>query len=865
MQTIEAEETRHVDDTGSHLVVKRFKRQYSRPYQAGKTTSPVEELSPDFDWADDNGRSYVGNNELESLYTMFEGWGKAIETGKIIGGYSIRDIKNTHRIMMNSEDKNVDLSIAVHQYLRQLFGGFSKEGQKIAEEKFRSMCADVCHFLITTYGDSNENNFAAWKAKFSRPPKHLPEGMFRYMERHAAKETRDFLVFVLSLKPLFKAGSRDSVHMALAKILVDLDAVNKMEVPPSLVAYPGRNGEPIMPGSFPIDVDDVVEEIPADEAHLKIRPAYDLRHPDPVLPIGDATPYMPRQVHTMRQPRGILRKNAKPFRQPPSPRPGDKPRVAKLQFKDRVAEYKPIHDLAEKYGVRKAPSARTERLWGQWWGYLLGNYNTHVQGRLPAMARCMPSGRPEDQTMEEAGGFGVNIDSETGKEVSKRYETKYDVFLHEVQQDLSEQSAVSPVVKKDDRPLVSTNDAWRKHLQALPSKPTPEKDAPRPGDHLVLQRPKCLTPPTPVKTDEERERELRLLFNDLEFNDKGEIVHTKLLIPSAELIIATRKITDLEVRRQLLEDEKADAERRLKEETQKLAEEKARREAEAKAQLERERHEREKAERREKQLATIREAAQRLAQLGLRAPSKPVIATLPTDWQTRVDATCQAPDQTATLITASDGTALSRRDFEEKLLPPTAWLNDNVIGSSVRYVADWVNKRAADADQPPCVATNTFFWQFVEDAKPNVARVSKKQGIRPDNFTKIKTILIPINKNAHWTLAVVFPQLKAVTHMDSFRRGHGDPHVHERLLNWAKTMMGSAFKQEEWVSLNIDAPQQTNGWDCGVFAITNSLCIALGIDPNKAYSESQLAAQRHQLAAVLLNGGFQGDFDLSDL
>jgi hypothetical protein len=866
VQTIEAEESRHVDETGSHLVVKRLKRQYSRPYQADKPTSSEEELSPYFEWADDNGRSYVGKNQLESLYVLFEGWVTAIEENKIIGGHSIHDIKNTHRIMMNNQNKDVDLSIAVHRYLKQRYGGFTEEGQKKAEEKFKTLSADVCHFLKTTYSDAEDNNFTQWKAKFSKPPRHLPEDMFSYMERFAAKETRDFLIFVLSLKEMFRAGARGNVHEALAKILVDLDAVHKLEVPPSFVAYPGRNGEPVMPGSFPLDVDELVEEIPADEAHLKIRPAYELRHPDPEPAINAATPYMPRQVHTTRQPKGILRKDGQPFRWPPSPLPGDRPRVPKLQFNERVAEFKPIHNLAEKYGIRKVPSARTQRLWDQWWGYLMGHHNTHVQGRLAAIALSIPYGRPADQTMEEAGGFDEKTDPETGERVSKRFQTKYDVFLHDIRQELSDQKAVSPVLKKDGTPLVSTNTEWRKHLQALASQPTPEKNAPRPGDHLVLQRPKCLTPPTPpAKTAEEQKRELERVFNDLEINEKGELVPVAPLLPHSELVIATRKITDLEVQRQLREEEKANAERKLKEEARKLAAEEARWEAEKKARLEKERREREAAERREKELAPIREAAQRLAQLGLRAPLKPVITKLPADWQTRVDETRQAPDLSAPLITASDGTALSRRDFEEKLLPATAWLNDNVMGSSVRYVADWVNKRAASSDQPPCVATNTFFWPFVEDAKPNITRVSKKQGIRPDNFTKIKTILIPINKNAHWTLAVVFPQLKAVTHMDSFRRGHGDPRVHERLLNWAKTMMGSAFKKEEWVSLNIDAPQQTNGWDCGVFAITNSLCIALGIDPNKAYSESQLAAQRHQLAAVLLNGGFQGDFDLADL
>jgi hypothetical protein len=41
--------------------------------------------------------------------------------------------------------------------------------------------------------------------------------------------------------------------------------------------------------------------------------------------------------------------------------------------------------------------------------------------------------------------------------------------------------------------------------------------------------------------------------------------------------------------------------------------------------------------------------------------------------------------------------------------------------------------------------------------------------------------------------------------------------------------------------------------------------MALGLDPKESYAAGQLRTARTMLAAILLNGGFKGDFDLVDV
>jgi Ulp1 family protease len=81
-------------------------------------------------------------------------------------------------------------------------------------------------------------------------------------------------------------------------------------------------------------------------------------------------------------------------------------------------------------------------------------------------------------------------------------------------------------------------------------------------------------------------------------------------------------------------------------------------------------------------------------------------------------------------------------------------------------------------------------------------------------------------------------------------------------LAWLRDVLGPKFEEDKWKVIRHDAPRQNNGYDCGVFTITNAMCIALGLSPIDSYREEDMPAQRIRIACMLLNNGFSGDFDL---
>ncbi|TDZ28261.1 hypothetical protein C8035_v000785 [Colletotrichum spinosum] len=88
---------------------------------------------------------------------------------------------------------------------------------------------------------------------------------------------------------------------------------------------------------------------------------------------------------------------------------------------------------------------------------------------------------------------------------------------------------------------------------------------------------------------------------------------------------------------------------------------------------------------------------------------------------------------------------------------------------------------------------------------------------------------------------------------------------HMAKMETIKAVLGNKYRAEEWRTVRHEAPQQTNGYDCGVFTITNGICLALGINAVDAYDKEELPLQRLRLAAMLLNRGFEGDFNLAGI
>ncbi|KAJ8123330.1 hypothetical protein O1611_g9619 [Lasiodiplodia mahajangana] len=213
-----------------------------------------------------------------------------------------------------------------------------------------------------------------------------------------------------------------------------------------------------------------------------------------------------------------------------------------------------------------------------------------------------------------------------------------------------------------------------------------------------------------------------------------------------------------------------------------------------------------------------------------------------------------------------DAVELKPRDFA-KLVPPTAWLNDDCVHSTLCCVANYVNDNAGVAPKvgtPKCVAVSSLYWKaFCDDHSKLYPRpFGRKWNMAQYNFLDIDTILIPVNLGAHWTLIVIRPSRRTISYLDSFHARN--PAQLRHAYQWVELFLGDKFVASEWETQEFSTPKQTNAWDCGMFVITNAMCLALGVSP-MCYNEDNMPMQRQRIAAVLLKGGFYGEFDLIDI
>ncbi|ORY64216.1 uncharacterized protein BCR38DRAFT_343254 [Pseudomassariella vexata] len=208
---------------------------------------------------------------------------------------------------------------------------------------------------------------------------------------------------------------------------------------------------------------------------------------------------------------------------------------------------------------------------------------------------------------------------------------------------------------------------------------------------------------------------------------------------------------------------------------------------------------------------------------------------------------------------------LNEEDFS-KLVNDRAWLNDNCVAAPLLLAAFAINNAAGikfKVDPPKVVTLNTFFFQQLLKSVANKERMLKRTwGLTPQNFLDVETIVVPICSSSHWNFVLIRPSRREIAFVDSFHKT-GEVFL-DKVTEFIKAFLGSGYKEEEWKTVHFRVPSQHNGYDCGMFTITNAVYIALGIDPSN-YKEPDLRIHRQKIAAILLNGGFTGEFDLSEL
>ena len=160
-------------------------------------------------------------------------------------------------------------------------------------------------------------------------------------------------------------------------------------------------------------------------------------------------------------------------------------------------------------------------------------------------------------------------------------------------------------------------------------------------------------------------------------------------------------------------------------------------------------------------------------------------------------------------------------------------LNDEVIN----FYAELILIRAASepGKYPKIYTFNIYFYPLLkEKGHPGVARITGKAKI--DIFS-LDMVIVTIHLGSHWALAVINIKEHRLEYYDSIMN-KGVKGRKNEVLSRLKNYVEEEFKDKkkvknydvsEWVYYTVEnLPQQTNKYDCGVFAMTFAEHISRG-------------------------------------
>ena len=213
-------------------------------------------------------------------------------------------------------------------------------------------------------------------------------------------------------------------------------------------------------------------------------------------------------------------------------------------------------------------------------------------------------------------------------------------------------------------------------------------------------------------------------------------------------------------------------------------------------------------------------------------------------------------------LASSATDSVMRKSFHT--LRPTEWLNDEVI----HYYLSMLTKRddalsVANPGRKRSHFFKSFFFTKLFDEGvtneykySNVKRWSKK--VPGKDIFALDKILFACNVlSTHWTCVVIFMQEKRIQFYDSMR-GDGY-HYLDGLLQylkdeWAVKKGGELPDADKWtvVGSETSVPQQTNGYDCGVF--TCMYADFLSLDLPLSFNQGHIDHCRHHISLSILDG-----------
>ncbi|KAL4964949.1 SUMO protease ULP1 [Aspergillus stella-maris] len=215
------------------------------------------------------------------------------------------------------------------------------------------------------------------------------------------------------------------------------------------------------------------------------------------------------------------------------------------------------------------------------------------------------------------------------------------------------------------------------------------------------------------------------------------------------------------------------------------------------------------------------------------------------------------------LITHTTSGDPLHRDDLATCFKPQAWLNDEMMNAYMPLIVNFLRDRHDNTgrrDKPLFHAFNSFFFSNLRDkGVESVQRWATRAKIGGANLLKAELVFIPVHNNSHWTMMIVSPRARTIEHYDSL--GKGSKQFVSKVKGWVEKELGpSLYVEDEWKTPIVQSPQQDNGSDCGVFALTTAKAIGLGIDP-ASFGPPDIPTLRAKIVSEIVQGQILGDGD----
>ncbi|XP_043288412.1 sentrin-specific protease 1-like [Venturia canescens] len=170
----------------------------------------------------------------------------------------------------------------------------------------------------------------------------------------------------------------------------------------------------------------------------------------------------------------------------------------------------------------------------------------------------------------------------------------------------------------------------------------------------------------------------------------------------------------------------------------------------------------------------------------------------------------------------------------------TNWLNDEIINNYMELIRD----------DKTYIMSTFFFPRLHINGYNAVRRWTKKVDI-----FKYEKMIVPINLDNHWCLAVIDFLARNIVYYDSFGRENPKYLITLRkyLIEEAKEKGNDQNKKEEWsLATKMDIPRQMNGYDCGVFVCLYAKHVIEKKEMN--FTQQEMPQKRQQIRRELETG-----------